>query len=92
MTVRGSRITVTKDTTVMFRNNILSNDGSGTVMHVTASTFDILDNAYVVFDGNTGPQCGGILLENSTMNFHPGKSLVVFSCNEVPWLFMLHHK
>ena len=79
---RGSRISITENTKVMFNNNILSNYGSGTVMHVTASTIDVFDNAYLVFEGNIGSQCGGILLENSTMNFHPGRSSVLFSHNE----------
>ena len=79
---RGSRITITEDTKVEFKNNILSNSGSGSLMHVTTSTFDIFDNTSILFEGNTGLHCGGILLENSTMNFHPGKSLVLFLSNE----------
>ena len=44
----------------MFKDNILSNYGSGTVMHVTASTIDVFDNAYVVFEDNVGSLCGEI--------------------------------
>ena len=80
---RGSRIIIANSTKVTFKDNILlSSSGSGTVMHVTASTFDILDNTYVVFEDNVGSQCGGILLENSTMNFHPGRSSLLFSHNK----------
>ena len=79
---RGSRITIANDTQVVFKDNTLSNSGSGTTMHVTSSVFDILDNTYVLFEGNVGSQCGGILLENSTMNLHPGKSVFLFSHNK----------
>ena len=80
---RGSKIIITENTRAVFKNNILSNNsGSSSVIHVTSSTFDIFNNTYVLFEGNFGMQCGGILLENSTMNFHPGKSLVLLLNNE----------
>lgn len=79
---RGSRIIVANNARIIFKDNVLSGYGSGTTMHLTSSTFDIFDNTYILFENNIGSQCGGILLENSTMNLHPGRIVLQFSHNK----------
>ena len=76
---RGSRITIANNTQVTIKDNIIN---ASAIMHISSSILDILGNVHVVFEGNVGFQCGGLLLENSTINFYHGKSILWFSQNK----------
>ena len=76
---RGSRISIANNTQVTVKDNIIN---ASAITHISSSILDILGNVHVVFEGNDGFRCGGLLLENSMINFYHGKSILWFSQNK----------